>query len=320
MELGYTLSSEETGPRDLVRYAARAEEAGFSFAMISDHFHPWIDEMGHSPFVWSVLGAVAEATQRLRVGTAVTCPTMRIHPVLVAHAAASTALLFQGRFMLGVGSGENLNEHVIGGRWPATAERQEMLREAVRLIRHLWEGGEQDWRGDHYKVENARIYDLPEPLPQILVAAAGPKSARLAAEIGDGLIGTDPQPELVEAFRQAGGGRRPIYGQLAVCWAETEERAREIAHRAWPLAGVPGPVRSELRRPKEFAAVCSLVTPDQVAATMPLGPDPTRHAAAIADFARAGFDHVFVHQVGPDQRGFFRFYEREVLPQLQRAA
>ncbi|HEX6348868.1 MAG TPA: TIGR03557 family F420-dependent LLM class oxidoreductase [Candidatus Dormibacteraeota bacterium] len=320
MELGYTLSSEETGPRDLVRYAARAEEAGFSFAMISDHFHPWIDEMGHSPFVWSVLGAVAEATQRLRVGTAVTCPTMRIHPALVAQAAASTALLFEGRFMLGVGSGENLNEHVIGGRWPVTAERQEMLREAVSLIRHLWEGGERDWKGEHFTVEDARIYDLPEPLPQILVAVAGPKSARLAAEIGDGLIGTDPQRKLVEAFRQAGGGGRPIYGQLAVCWAETEERAREIAHGAWPLAGVPGPVRSELRRPKEFAAVCSLVTPEQVAAKMPLGPDPAKHAAAVVEFARAGFDHVWVHQVGPDQDGFFRFYEREVLPQLQRAA
>ena len=320
MELGYTLSSEETGPRDLVRFAARAEEVGFAFAMLSDHFHPWIDQMGHSPFVWSVLGAVAEATQRLRVGTAVTCPTMRTHPAVIAQAAATTALLFEGRFLLGVGSGENLNEHVIGGRWPTTAERQEMLREAVGVIRHLWEGGERDWSGKHYTVEDARIYDLPQPLPQILVAAAGPQSARLAAEVGDGLIGTDPDSELVTAFTEAGGRGRPVYGQLAVCWAETEDRAREVAHQAWPLAGIPGPIRSELRRPKEFEALTDLVTPEQVAEKMPLGPDPARHAAAIEEFAKAGFTHVWVHQVGPDQEGFFRFYQHQVLPQLRRAA
>jgi coenzyme F420-dependent glucose-6-phosphate dehydrogenase len=319
LELGYSLSSEEHGPRDLVRYAVGAEEAGFGFAMLSDHFHPWIDEMGHSPFAWTVLGAIATATSRLRVGTAVTCPTMRYHPVLMAQAAATAGLLFDGRFLFGVGSGENLNEHVIADRWPTVGERLEMLREAIECIRHLWEGGEQSWAGDHYVVEHARIYDLPEPLPPILVAATGAKAARLAAEVGDGLIAVEPDAKLVKAYEDAGGRGHQKLGQVAVCWAPSREEAESTAARAWPLAGVPGPIRSELRRPKEFAAAAEMVRPEDLRQKLVLGPDPEDHARAIDEFAAAGFDQVFVHQVGPDQEGFFRFYRQEVMPHLKRA-
>src|ERR671919_1218874 len=192
MEIGYWLSSEEHTPNDLVRHARQAEEIGFTFAQISDHFHPWIDSQGHSPFIWSVLGGIAQGTERLQLQTAVTCPTMRIHPAIIAQAAATVAAMMPGRFLLGVGTGENLNEHILGDRWPPAAMRLEMLEEAVKLIRLLWEGEDVTHRGRHYTVENARIYTLPEDPPPILVAAAGEKATELAGRIGDGLIGTSP--------------------------------------------------------------------------------------------------------------------------------
>jgi G6PDH family F420-dependent oxidoreductase len=210
--LGYALSSEEHGPRDLVRNARRAEEAGFSFALISDHFHPWIERHPHSPFVWGVLGAIAEATDRLVVGTGVTCPTVRIHPAIIAHAAATAADLMPGRFFLGVGTGENLNEHILGAAWPEWEVRAEMLEEAVGIIRSLWSGEVTSHRGRHYRVQNARLYSLPEALPPIRVAASGPRMAELAARIGDGLIVTAPDRELLDAY-DGGGGRGPTIGR-----------------------------------------------------------------------------------------------------------
>src|ERR687883_157173 len=189
VELGYALSSEEHTPNDLVRYARRAEEVGFAFALISDHYHPWLDQQGQSPFVWSVVGAIAHATQRLRLGTGVTCPTMRIHPAIVAQAAATAAAMMPGRFFLGVGTGENLNEHILGDRWPEADVRREMLEEAVEVIRLLWQGGQRSHHGRHYTVENARVYTLPETPPPIIVAASGPKAAELAGRIGDGFWG-----------------------------------------------------------------------------------------------------------------------------------
>jgi len=313
-EVGVSLSSEEQGPAALVRVAHRAEELGFGFAMISDHFHPWIDQQGQSPFVWSVLGAIAQATERLRIGTAVTCPLIRIHPVVLAQAAATTSVLMEGRFLFGVGTGENLNEHVVGARWPPIDVRLEMLEEAVALIRHLWQGGLRSWRGRHYTVEDARVYTLPEPVPPILVAAGGRKSAELAGRIGDGLIAVEPDQELAQTFSGAGGGRKPRYGQVAACWAPDRDRALETAHRWWPLAGVPGPLRSELRLPSQFEAACRLVRPEEVARNIVLGPDPEPHAKALQEFQGAGYEHVFVHQVGPDQEGFLEFYAKEVLP------
>jgi G6PDH family F420-dependent oxidoreductase len=316
MELGYKLCSEEHGPRELVRFARRAEEVGFTFAMISDHFHPWTDSQGQSPFVWGVLGAVAEATERLRVGTGVTCPTIRTHPAIIAHAAASAAALMPGRFLLGVGTGENLNEHILGDRWPPPDVRREMLEEALEVIRCLWQGGVRDHRGRHYTVENARLYTLPDEPPPILVAASGPKAAELAGRLGDGLIATSADAELVRRFRQAGGGRKPRYAEVTVCWARSEAAARRTARERWPIAALSGPLVTELALPSHFEAAAKVVTEDAIAKEIVCGPDPERHVAAIRRYAEAGYDHVWVHQVGPDQEGFLDFYQREVLPRL----
>ena len=315
-EIGYTLSSEEQGPRELVGLAARAEEVGFSFATISDHFHPWIDRQGHSPFVWGVLGGIAERTERIRVGTGVTCPLIRIHPAILAHAAATASVLLEGRFLLGVGTGENLNEHVLGDRWPAADERLDMLQEAVEVIRLLWDGGPQTHRGPHYRVENARIYDLPDDPPPILIAAKGERAGTLAGRLGDGLVGVAPDRDLIEAFERAGGEGKPRYGQLHVCWAEDETSARRIATEWWPNTSVPGELGVELPLPRHFEQAAEVVREDDVAGSVVCGPDPEAHLEAIRSYVDAGYDHVYLHQVGPDQEGFFRFYEREVLPKV----
>jgi coenzyme F420-dependent glucose-6-phosphate dehydrogenase len=316
VELGYTLSSEETAPNDLVRYARRAEELGFSFALVSDHYHPWVDAQGQSPFVWSVIGGVSQATERLRLGTGVTCPTIRIHPAIVAQAAATCAAMMPGRFFLGVGTGENLNEHILGDHWPMPDERLEMLEEAIEVIRLLWQGGYRTHRGKHYTVEKARIYTLPEELPPIAVAAAQPRAAKLAGRLGDAFIGVSPDAEIVGTFEQGGGKGKPRYGQVHLCWAETEEEAVRTAHRLWPVAGIEGPLMQEIALPTHFETATELVTPEKVAESVVCGPDPERHLEKIRGYTEAGFDHVYVHQIGPDQEGFFGFYEREVLPKL----
>jgi G6PDH family F420-dependent oxidoreductase len=316
-EIGYALSSEEHTPNDLVRNARRAEETGFTFALISDHYHPWIDRQGHSSFVWSVIGAIAQATQRLVLGTGVTCPTMRIHPAIIAQAAATSAALMPGRFFLGVGTGENLNEHILGDRWPTHDMRQEMLEEAVELIRRLWEGDTLTYRGVHYTVENARIYTLPEQLPPILVAASGPRAAETAGRIGDGFITTAPEADLLKQFAAGGGSGKPSYGQLSVCWAQDEATARRIAYEYWPTAAVKGELNQELPTPAHFEQAAKMVREEDVAEAIICGPDPERHIAGVKEFVDAGYDHVYLHQIGPDQEGFFRFYEHEVLPKLR---
>jgi len=313
-EIGYALSSEEHEPRALVEYAVAAERAGFRHAFISDHFHPWTTKQGQSPFVWTVLGAIANATERLELATGVTCPIQRIHPAVLAQAAATTAALMPGRFAFGVGTGEQLNEHIVGGHWPPVEERMAMLEEAVALIRELWGGEEITRRSEHFVVEDARIFTRPDTPPPILVAAAGKKSAELAGRIGDGLVSVAPKREVVETFEQAGGAGKPRYGQVTVCYAPEEEQAKKIALEWWPNAAVPGELSQELRLPKYFEQASELVTADAIAETITCGPDPDRHRQAIQQFVDAGFDHVYVHQVGPDQDGFFAFYEREVLP------
>ena len=317
-ELGYALSSEEFTPNELVHNARRAEEAGFTFALISDHFHPWIDRQGHSPFVWNVIGGIAQATQRLRLGTGVTCPTMRIHPAIIAHAAATSAAMMPGRFFLGVGTGENLNEHILGDHWPPADVRREMLEEAVEVIRLLWEGGQQSYYGAYYTVENARLYTLPDEPPPVVVAASGTKAAELAGRIGDGFVGTSPDQEVLSAFNAAGGRGKPRYGQVSVCYAPDEATARRIAFEYWPIAGLKGELSQELPAPAHFEQAAQLVTEDAVAEAVVCGPDPERHLAQITQYAEAGYDHVYVHNIGPDQEGFFRFYEREILPNLSR--
>jgi coenzyme F420-dependent glucose-6-phosphate dehydrogenase len=302
-----------------VRNAVAAERAGFSFALISDHFHPWIDRHPHSPFVWSVLGAIAQATDELELGTGVTCPTMRIHPAIIAHAAATTAALAPGRFFLGVGTGENLNEHILGAAWPEWDVRAEMLEEAVEVIRDLWRGEVTSHRGRHYRVQNARLFTLPETLPPIHVAASGSRMAALAGRIGDGFIGTGPDAELITAYRQAGGDG-PRYGQVTVCWATSEREARRTAHEWWPTAALKGEVTQELPNPAQFTDLVATVTEDQVAEAIPCGPDTAVHLAHIRSYLDAGYDHVYLHQIGPDQEGFFRFWDSELQAALRELA
>jgi len=317
IELGYALSSEEHDPSSLVENARAAEEAGFTFALISDHFHPWIDRQGHSPFVWSVIGGIARETDRLRLGTGVTCPMIRIHPAIIAQAAATSAAMMPGRFFLGIGTGENLNEHILGDHWPAPDERLEMLEESIVVMRQLWEGAKQTFRGKHYTVEGARIYTLPDEPPPIAVAAAAPKAAELAGRVGDAFVGVAPEPELIEKFEEAGGAGKPRYGQLTVCWAESEEEARKTAHEWWPNAGLKGDLTQELPLPEHFEQATATVTEDEVAETVVCGPDADKHLEQIEKFAEAGYDHVYVHQVGDDQEGFFRFYSEEIFPRVR---
>lgn len=313
-EIGYALSSEEHAPNDLVRNARLAEEAGFTFGLISDHFHPWVDRQGHSPFVWSVIGAIAQATERLRLGTGVTCPMIRIHPAIIAQAAATSAAMMPGRFFLGLGTGENLNEHILGDRWPASDIRREMLEEAVEVIRLLWEGGSQSYRGQYYEVENARIYTLPDPLPEIYLAASGGKMATLAGEIADGFIGVEPDEEVMQAFDAAGGSGKPRYGRFTVCYGEDEAAAVKTALEWWPNAGVPGELSQELPLPAHFQQASKYVTEEQMAEAVICDPDPQKHLDKIHAYADAGYTHVYIHQIGPDQEGMIRFYRERILP------
>jgi coenzyme F420-dependent glucose-6-phosphate dehydrogenase len=314
--IGYALSSEEHPPLDLVRHSAAAEEAGFSYALVSDHFHPWVDRQGQSPFVWSVIGGIAAATEGLRIGTGVTCPTIRIHPAIVAQAAATSAAMLPGRFFLGLGTGENLNEHVLGDRWPEGEVRLEMLEEAIEVIRLLWQGGYQSHHGRHYTLEEARIYTRPDEPPPIYVAASKPNAAELAGRVGDGLISTTPDTELVEQFESAGGEGKPKLGQVTVCYAESEGDARRRAHEWWPNAAITGDLSQELPLPRHFEDAAEMVNEDDVAEKIVCGPDAAKYFEQIEQYADAGFDHVYLHQVGPDQEGFFRFAKEEVLPRF----
>lgn len=320
VELGYALSSEEHTPRALVEYAARAERAGFRFALISDHFHPWIDAQGSSPFVWSVLGGISCVTEHLVVGTGVTCPLIRTHPAVIAQAAATMASMMPGRFFLGVGTGENLNEHITGERWPAIDQRLEMLEEAIAVIRELWTGTDVTFRGKHYTVEQARIYTRPETAPPIHMAASGTHAAEVAARVADGLISTSPDAELIEDFVTHASTSKPRFGQVTVCWAPDTDEARRTAHEWWPNAALKGELTQELPLPRHFEQATSAVSAEDVAKVITCGPDPDEHIAAIMRYVDAGYDHVYVHQVGPEQEGFFTFYEEHVLPAIARRA
>jgi G6PDH family F420-dependent oxidoreductase len=317
VRFGYSLSSEEYGPLELVRNAVAAEKAGFEFALISDHFHPWVETQGHSPFIWTVLGGIATSTGKLEVGTGVTCPIMRYHPVLVAQMAATAAAMMEGRFFLGVGSGENLNEHVYGDHFPPAEDRQEMLIEAIDIIRVLWEGDYVNHHWQYFSVEDAKLFTLPETLPPIVMAAAGPRGAELAGEVADGLVAVSPERELVEAFERVAGKSKPKYGQITVCYAKDEAEARKTAHHYWPISGLKGDAKWEIRSPRLFDGLVEGVSEEQVAEKIVCGPDPKRHVDALQQFVDAGFDHVYVHQVGLDQENFFRFYQEDVLPAVR---
>ncbi|MFB6270983.1 MAG: TIGR03557 family F420-dependent LLM class oxidoreductase [Halobacterium sp.] len=315
VDIGYTLSSEEHAPNDLVGYAARAEDAAFDFLSISDHFHPWVSRQGESGFVWATLGGVAHATDDIPVGVGVVCPTMRYHPAIVAQASATVASMFDGRFFLGLGTGELLNEHVVGEHWPEHAVRREMLAEAVQIIRRLWSGTQQSYHGDHFTVQNARLFTLPEDDPPIIVSAYGPAAAQLAADHGDGLWSVGPQG-VVETWEDMGGDG-PRYTQLSVCYAEDEDDAIQTAYEWWPNTALPGELSSQLPTTAHFEQACEMVEPEDVAASIVAGPDPDAYVAAVEEAVDAGYDHVYFHQIGPDQESFFEFYEQELRPRFE---
>jgi len=313
---GYFLSSEEYGPKELVRQARLAEQAGFERLWISDHFHPWNDEQGNSPFVWSVIGALSEVTT-LPITTAVTCPTMRIHPAIIAQAAATAAVQCDGRFVLGVGSGEALNEHIFGDPWPSADVRLEMLDEAVEVIRELHGGDEVTHHGVHYDVENARVYTRPdEPVP-IYVSGFGPKAAKLAGRIGDGFCCTSPDASLVQAFREAGGGDKPAQAGMKLCWADSEDDAVATVHRLWANSLLPGELAQILPTPRHFEQASELVTREMVAGSLPCGPYPDRIVDSLREYADAGYDEVYVQQIGPGQDAFFEAWAERILPEAR---
>jgi len=315
MQYGYKLSAEGFGPKELVRQAKLAEASGFDFVEMSDHYHPWLDSQGHSPFTWTVLGAIAAETERIGLATGVTCPTVRYHPAIIAQAAATLAIVSDDRFTLGVGAGERLNEHVVGRGFPAVAERQDMLREALEIIRLLWQGGYRSYRGEYLDLEDARVFDLPDRLPTIAVAAGGPDAAELAAELGDGLFGTEPDPELLTAYRDAGGAG-PRYGEVGLAWAEDEDQAVRAAFETakWSLTGWK--VMSELPNPVNFEASATYVREEDIAAQMPCGPAVAKHVAAVRSYEDAGYDHVVLMNNGPDPDGFMDFFAKELKPAL----
>jgi G6PDH family F420-dependent oxidoreductase len=323
VRIGYFLSCEEYSPAELVEQARRAEQAGFDALWISDHYHPWNDEQGESPFVWSMIGAISQVCA-LPVTTAVTCPTVRIHPAVIAQAAATSSLLLNGRFALGVGSGEALNEHVTGARWPSVDIREQMLEEAVGVLRDLWAGEFVTHHGPHYTVEHARIYSRPEQPPPVYVSGFGPKSAALAGRIGDGYVSTMPDRDLLQAFRDAGGEGKPAQAGYKVCWGTDDDTCIKTAHRLWANSGVPGELAQVLPSPRHFEQVSQLVTEDMTRDAIAYGNDKDRHIAAFQPFAQAGYDEIYIAQIGGTQpetstTGFFDFYH-DLLPSLRELA
>src|ERR1700753_48201 len=316
MRIGYKLATEGFGPKELIRQAAVAEQAGFDFVEMSDHYHPWVEAQGHSAFTWSLLPAIAMRTERIGLATGGTRPSMRSHPAIIAQAAATMAIVSDGRFTLGVGAGERLNEHVTGEGFPARRVRHERFREALEIIRLLWQGGYRSYDGKHLKLEDARVFDLPEELPVIAVAASGPESARIAAELGDGLFAVEPDGAVVDTWRQL-GGHAPAYAELPLAWAPDEDSAVQavLEKSSFSLSGWK--VMSELPNPVNFEAVTASVTPDQVRQAFACGPDPKRALDVARKFADAGFDHLGAMNAGPDPDGFMDFFAGELATPLR---
>jgi G6PDH family F420-dependent oxidoreductase len=319
MRIGYKLATEGFGPKELIRQAVLAEQAGFDFVEMSDHYHPWVEAQGHSAFTWSLLSAIAVKTERIGLATGVTCPSMRYHPAIIAQAAATLAIVSDGRFTLGVGAGERLNEHVTGEGFPARRVRHERFREALEIIRLLWQGGYRSYDGKYLRLEDARVFDLPDELPLIAVAASGPESARIAADLGDGLFAVEPDGDLVSRWHGL-GGRGPAYGEMPLAWAQDEETAARAALEKNSFALTGWKVMSELPNPVNFEAASATVTPDQVKQMFACGPDPKRHLSVARQFADAGFDHLVAMNVGPDPDGFMDFFARELAAPLRALA
>ncbi len=315
MEIGYTLMGEQRAPKDLVRDAVRAEQSGFDFMVASDHYFPWLDVQGHSPYTWTVLGAVAQATERIPFMTYVTCPIVRYHPAIVAQKAATLALLSDGRFSLGVGAGENLNEHVVGQGWHPVETRHEMLREALEIIRELWKGDYVTFHGDHFDVEDAKLWDLPEEQVRIGVAGSGSSSCAIAADLGDFFIGTEPKPELQEKYRAA-GGKGEMVGQLPGCYGADAKAAQETLHENFKWGTLGWKVQAELPGPVNFAAAAQYVRPDDMADAGVWGADVEAWVEKAQGFADAGYSRLALVQVGPDQAAFCEWFSSTLKPAL----
>jgi G6PDH family F420-dependent oxidoreductase len=316
VKVGFFLSCEDHTPAELVEQAAAAERAGFEALWVSDHYHPWNDEQGQSPFVWSVIGAVSQVCS-LPVTTAVTCPTFRIHPAVVAQAAATSAVMLDGGFTLGIGSGEALNEHVLGDAWPPAEIRLEMLEEAVEVMRRLWtEDGFVTHRGRYYTVDNARLYTRPDVPPQVYVSGFGPAATKLAARIGDGYVTTTPDTELLGLFREESGGK-PAQAGVKVAWAPTEDEGVGHAHRLWANAGLPGEMAQILPSPRHFEQASQLVTEDMTRESVSAGPDLDSHLEAIQPYVDAGFEELYLGNIGPHTLDMLEVFGREVLPRLR---
>ncbi len=319
MQIGFKLMAEAFPPHELVRQAVRAEEAGFDFVEISDHYHPWLYSHGHSPFAWSVLAAIAAKTERIELATGVTCPSFRYHPAIIAQAAATTQILADGRFVLGVGSGERLSEHITGGGWPSVDVRQARLREALEIIRALWSGGYQTVESTFFEVSDARVYDLPETAPPIIVASGGERASKLAADLGDGLFATDPDPELVTAYADA-GGEGPKYAEVPLAYAEDEAAGAASAREKFRFGALGWKVMSELPNPINFEAATAFVKDSDMAESFACGPDVERHVEVFTEFKDAGFDRLALINAGPDTDPFFDFFTGKLHDRLRALA
>lgn len=318
VQIGYTMMTEQAGPRELVDHVVRAEQVGFDFSVTSDHYFPWLAAQGHSPYAWCVLGAAAQATSRIPLMTYVTCPTRRYHPAVVAQKAATMQLLSNGRFRLGLGSGEKLNEHVVGGDWPTASVRLEMLEEAVQIIRALFAGGYVSHQGTHFDVEAAKLWDLPDRPPPIGIAVSGELSCDLAGRLGDLVIATEPKPELVEAFDRHGGAGKPRVGQVPVSYGPDRDAALHRAHDQFRWFGGSWKVNSELPGPASFVGATTFVKPEDVVASIPCGDRVEDFVEAVRPYAEAGFTEIALVQVGGDtQPAFLDWAEKELLPALR---
>ncbi|MGA5421208.1 LLM class F420-dependent oxidoreductase [Streptomyces lavendulocolor] len=320
VQIGYTMMTEQAGPRDLVDHVVQAEEAGFDFSVTSDHYFPWLRSQGHAPHAWTVLGAAAQATSRIPLMTYVTCPTFRYHPAVVAQKAATLQLLSEGRFRLGLGSGENLNEHVVGGGWPSVDVRHEMLEEAIGIIRALFEGGHVTHRGAHFDVDSAKLWDLPDEPPPIGLAVSGERSCELAGRLADLVIATEPKGDLLDAFDRHGGQGKARVGQLPVCYDPDKEAAVHRAHDQFRWFGSGWKVNSELPHPDSFDAATQFVKPEDVAEAIACGDDPDDFVAAVKPYADAGFTEIALVQIGGDsQPAFLDWSAKKLLPALRDA-
>jgi G6PDH family F420-dependent oxidoreductase len=316
VQFGYKLMTETVGPRDLVRNARLAEDAGFDFVSISDHYHPWLESHGHSPFAWSVLGAICNATEKIGISTGLTCPIIRYHPAIVAQAAATIGVLSDGRFTLALGAGERLNEHVVGERWPPVHERHAMLVEAVEIIRLLWRGETCSFQGTYFHLDSARVYDLPKKAIPLVIGVSGEKSTQLAAEAGAGIMAVEANRELVQAWRKA-GGKGPRYGELAFGYAPTKKAGLDLVHEYSRFGAFSWSVLSELPNVGAFEDAAKYVKPEDLRSEVPHGPDVDTYVEAVKKFVDAGFDHIVLLAVGPEQEPFIRFFESKLAERLR---